>query len=98
MVMTKCTVDFFGLPATVTEQKVEIEVKERAKLGDIIAALRHKVPALEGKIIITGQDRMVDGFTFNIHGHFYVDGFDNDQDLQLQDGDHIALLTMPIGG
>ena len=96
--MTKCTVDFFVLPASITEQKVEIEVKEGAKLRDIIAALRLKVPALEGKIIITGQDYMVDGFTFNIHGHFYVDGFDNDQDLQLKDGDHIALLTMPVGG
>jgi molybdopterin converting factor small subunit len=96
--MLKCTFDFYGLPVSLTDLKVEIEVKEGAKLQDIIAALRRKVPALEGQIIKRGEDRMVDGFTFNIRGHFYVDGFDNDTDLQLKDGDHIALLTMPVGG
>jgi molybdopterin converting factor small subunit len=96
--MLKCTFDFYGLPVSLTDLKAEIEVKEGAKLKDIIAALRRKVPALEGQIIKRGEDRMVDGFTFNIRGHFYVDGFDNDTDLQLKDGDHIALLTMPVGG
>jgi molybdopterin converting factor small subunit len=41
---------------------------------------------------------MVEGYTFNIHGHFYVDGYDDDQDIQLKNGDHIALLTIPAGG
>jgi hypothetical protein len=41
---------------------------------------------------------MIDGFTFNIHGRFYVDGLDGDNSLDIQDGDHIALLTMPVGG
>ena len=98
MVMPKCTIDFFGLPVNITELKVAIELKEEANLKDIIAALRSKVPALEGNIIVPGEDRMVDGFTFNIHGRFYVDGIDGDKSLQLKDGDHIALLTMPVGG
>lgn len=96
--MTKCKVDFFGLPSNITELKVEIEVREGAKLRDIITALRLKVPALEGRVIVTGQDRMVDGYTFNIHGRFFVDGFDDNEELQLKEGDHIALLTMPVGG
>ncbi|MGP8080400.1 MAG: MoaD/ThiS family protein [Dehalococcoidales bacterium] len=96
--MPKCTVDFFGLPVNITELKVEIELKEDAKLKDIIAALRSNVPALEGKIIVPGEDRMVDGYTFNIQGRFYVDGIDGDKNLQLKDGDHIALLTIPVGG
>ena len=98
MVMLKCTVDFFGLPVNITELKVEIELKEEAKLKDIIVALRSKVPTLEGKIIVPGEDRMVDGYTFNIHGRFYVDGLDGDKSLHLKDGDHIALLTIPVGG
>jgi len=98
MAMPKCTVDFFGLPLTITELKVEIELNEEAKLKDVIAALRQKVPALEGNIIVPGQDRMIDGFTFNIQGRFYVDGFDGDQSLHFKDGDHIALLTIPVGG
>ena len=98
MAMPKCTVDFFGLPLKITELKVEIELKDEAKLKDVIAALRQKVPALEGNIIVPGQDRMIDGYTFNIHGRFYVDGFDGDQSLHFKDGDHIALLTIPVGG
>jgi molybdopterin converting factor small subunit len=78
--------------------KVDIEVKEKAKLKDVIAALRQKVPALEGNIIVPGQDHIIEGYTFNIHGRFYIDGYDDDNDLQLKDGDHIALLTIPIGG
>ena len=96
--MIKCIVEFFGVPVKTTETKVEIELKEGAKLKDVIAALRYKLPALEGKIIVPGQDRMVEGYTFNIHGHFYVDGYDNDQDIQFKDGDRIAVLTIPTGG
>ena len=98
MVMTRCSVEFFGLPAKLSELKVEIEVKEGAKLKDVVAALRRKVPALEGSIIVAGEDRMVDGYTFNIHGRFYTDSDDGDENLQLRDGDRIALLTVPIGG
>jgi molybdopterin converting factor small subunit len=98
MVMTRCTVEFFIAPAKLAESKVEIEVKEGAKLRDVIAALRRKVPALEGSVIVTGEDRMVEGYTFNIHGHFYTYNEDKDENLQLRDGDRIALLTIPMGG
>ena len=97
MTMIKCIVEFFGVPVKTTESKIEIEL-EGAKLKDIIAALRHKLPALEGKIIVPGADRMVEGYTFNIHGKFYVDGYDNDSDIQLKNGDRIAVLTIPTGG
>ena len=96
--MIKCIVEFFGVPVKTNELKVEIELKEGAKLKDIIAALRHKLPALEETIIVPGQDRMVEGYTFNIQGKFYIDGYDDDKDLQLKNGDHIAMLTIPTGG
>lgn len=96
--MIKCIVEFFGVPMKPTETKVEIELTEGAKLKDIIAALRRKLPALEGKIIVPGEDRMVAGYTFNIHGHFYVDGYDDDSNIQLKNGDRIAVLTIPTGG
>ena len=98
MTMIKCIVEFFGVPVKTTEMKVEIELKEGAKLKDIIAALRHKLPALEETIIVPGEDRMVAGYTFNIHGHFYIDGYDDDQDIKLKNGDRIAVLTIPTGG
>jgi hypothetical protein len=41
---------------------------------------------------------MVDGYTFNIHGKFYIDGYDDDKDILLKNGDIIAVLTIPVGG
>ena len=96
--MIKCIVEFFGVPLKTKELKVEIELKEGAKLKDIIAALRRKLPALEETIIVPGTDRMVMGYTFNIHGKFYIDGYDDDINLNLKDGDRIAVLTIPTGG
>jgi molybdopterin converting factor small subunit len=96
--MIKCKVEFFGVPVQASEQKVEIEIKEGARLKDIIAALRRKLPGLEGNIIVAGKDKMIDGYTFNIHGKFYVDGYDDDKDIELVNGDKIAVLTIPIGG
>lgn len=98
MAMTRCSVEFFGLPVKLAELKVDIEVKDGAKLRDVIAALRRKVPALEGSIIVAGQDRLIDAYTFNIHGRFYTDNDDENENLQLKNGDRIALLTIPIGG
>ena len=98
MAMIKCNVEFFGVPIKLTEIKVEIDVKEEAKLGDVIAALRRKIPAVEGSIIVAGENRMMEGYTFNIHGHFYTENDNNDENLQLREGDRIALLTIPIGG
>ncbi len=98
MAMIKCSVEFFGVPIKLTEMKVEIDVKEEAKLRDVIAALRRKVPAVEGSIIVAGENRMMEGYTFNIHGHFYTENDNNDENLQLREGDRIALLTIPIGG
>ncbi len=96
--MTRCIVEFFGVPVDPGDLKVEIEVPEKAKLKDVIAALRLKAPALEGNIIVRGQDHIVEGYTFNIHGRFYIEGYDDDNNLELKDGDRIALLTIPIGG
>ena len=87
MTMIKCIVEFFGVPVKTTEMKVEIELKEGTKLKD-----------LEETIIVPGEDRMVAGYTFNIHGHFYIDGYDDDQDIKLKNGDRIAVLTIPTGG
>jgi len=93
--MIKYMVHMYGLPHEVTDlRSVEIEVKEGAAMGEVIAALRSKVPSLEGPVIRQGEDRLEDQYNFNINGHFYFDGMD----FQLQKGDRIALLTPATGG
>ncbi len=86
----ECDVRIFGLPREITELRhVEIQLKDGAGLREVVHALRHKVPALEGPVIRAGEDRLVEFFKFNINGKLYFD----DMDVQLHSGDYIALLT-----
>ena len=93
--MFKCVVQMFGLPREITDlREVEVELKDGASLEDVIAALRNKIPSLEGPVIRTGENRLVELYKFNVNGRFYYD----DVELQLQSGDRIALLTPVTGG
>jgi molybdopterin converting factor small subunit len=88
-------VELFGVPQEITElRQVEIELNDGASLGGIVAALRRKIPALEGLVIRKGEDRLTEDYFFNINGRFYFDS----SELQIEDGDRIALLTIARGG
>ncbi len=93
--MNRCMVQLFGLPREINElREVEVELKDGAKLGDVIAALRREIPALEGRVIRAGENRLMEHCAFNINGRFYLD----DREVQLQNGDRILLLTLATGG
>ena len=93
--MNRCIVQLFGLPREVTElQKVEVELKDRASLEDVIAALRREIPALEGRVIHAGENRLMEHCAFNINGRFYL----GSEEIQLQDNDRVLLLTLATGG
>jgi len=93
--MNRCIVQLFGLPREVTElHELEVKLKDGANLGDIIAALRREIPALEGRVVHVGENRLMEHCAFNINGRFYL----NDKDVQLQDGDRVSLLTLATGG
>ena len=93
--MFRCMVQLFGLPHEITElREVEVELKDGANLRDVIAALRREIPALEGHAIHAGENRLMEHCAFNINGRFYLD----DKEVQLQNSDRIALLTLATGG
>jgi molybdopterin converting factor small subunit len=93
--MFKCTIPMYGLPREITElREVEVELRDGASMAEVIVALREKVPSLEGPVIRTGEDRLVEQYKFNINGRFYFDGMD----FQLHQGDRIALLVPMTGG
>lgn len=92
--MFKCVIPIYGLPREIaTMQEVEVELKKGAGMADVVAAIKEKVPALEGQVFRKGENRLMASFKFNINGQFYFDGMD----FQLQEGDRIALL-MPVTG
>jgi hypothetical protein len=93
--MATYTVEMFGLPYSITGiREVKLKLEDGAKLTDIVGALRREIPALEGEVITPDNDFLMDGFTFNINGRFYVD----DRDLVLTEDDHIILLTLATIG
>ena len=85
----------YGLPREITEKReVEVELNDGAGMAEVVAAVKEKVPELEGQVIRTGENRLKEEYKFNINGHFYFDGMD----FQLQKGDRIALLVPMTGG
>ena len=93
--MKRCIVQMFGLPREVTElREVEVELKDGASLGDVVAALRREIPALEGHVIRAGENQLMEHCAFNINGRFYSE----DREVQIQEGDRILLLTLATGG
>lgn len=93
--MAKWIIPMYGLPREITPlREVEVELGDNADMAAVLAAMKAKIPALEGPVIRQGQNRLVDQFKFNINGHFYFDG----QDFNLQAGDRIALLVPMTGG
>jgi molybdopterin converting factor small subunit len=93
--MFKCIIYMYGLPYEITTlREVEVELNEGAGMAEVTAALKEKIPALEGPVIRTGQNRLQDNYKFNINGDFFYDGMD----FQLHPGDRIALLVPVTGG
>ncbi|MBN1692972.1 MAG: MoaD/ThiS family protein [Dehalococcoidales bacterium] len=93
--MFKVVIPMYGLRREITEQReVEVELRDGAAMAEVIAAMREKVPSLEGPVLRKGEDRLVEKYKFNINGKFYFDG----QDFKLNKGDRIALLVPITGG
>jgi molybdopterin converting factor small subunit len=93
--MINCTVEMWGLPREVSGlPQVDVRVSENATLRDVIAALKKKVPALEGAVICAGEDRLEETCIFNLDGQFLIE----DEAVNLKEGDCLRLLTLATGG
>jgi len=93
--LLKCVIGLFGLPREITSMhEVEVELGDEASLADVIAALRMKIPKLEGPVICDGEDKLTEYYAFNINGRFYTD----DKEIRIRFGDNMALLALPTGG
>jgi molybdopterin converting factor small subunit len=85
----------FGLPRQLTSLPgVEVELNESAGIQQLIAALKSKIPALEGPVILQGIDRLTDNYAFVINGEFHL----TDSDIRLKNGDRIVLILLATGG
>ena len=93
--MFKWVIPMYGMSRQITElREVEVELGDGAGMAEVIAALREKVPSLEGPVFRTGEDKLQEQYKFNINGQFYFAGMD----FELHEGDRIALLVPMTGG
>lgn len=93
--MISCSVEMWGLAREVSgAPEVSVQLADNAGLKDLIAALRNKVPALDGTVVVKGEDRLDDACAFYINGQFYQE----ENSLKLRNGDSIRLLTLATGG
>ena len=95
MNVSKFVIRMFGIPQQITNlSEVEVELKNGAGINEVVAALRNKVPALEGPVILRGEDHITESYAFVINGQFQPD----DGEIQIQNGDRIALVLLAVGG
>ncbi|OGO43023.1 MAG: hypothetical protein A2137_06830 [Chloroflexi bacterium RBG_16_58_8] len=93
--MFKGVIPMYGLPYEITTvREVAVELNDGAGMAEVIAAMKEKVPSLDGPVFRAGESRLEENYKFNINGHFYYAGMD----FQLHSGDRIALLVPVTGG
>jgi hypothetical protein len=93
--MATYVIELFGMSNEFADlRQVEVELEDEATLGQIVAALRMKAPALEGRIVRPGEDRLTNHYSFNVNGRFHIEEYD----VKVHPGDHILLLTLALGG
>ena len=92
--MFECIIPMYGIPREITEQReVKVKLRDEATMAEVIAAMKEKIPSLEGPVFRTGENRLNENYKFNINGNFYYAGMD----FKLNNSDRIALL-MPVTG
>jgi hypothetical protein len=85
----------YGLPREITElREIEVELGDDADMAEVIAAMKKQIPSLEGPVIYPGENRLVEGYKFNVNGNFHFEG----QNFKLHKGDYIALLVPMTAG
>jgi hypothetical protein len=88
-------VEFFGLSHVCPGQPdIEVDLASQTTLGELVGEIRRKAPALEGKIIRPGEDRLAGLYAFNVNGRFHLDEYDT----RIKPTDHILILTLALGG
>jgi hypothetical protein len=85
----------YGISPGITDlTSVEVELSERAGIDELAAALKAKVPSLEGPVIQSEHNRLTESYSFIINGQFHFGG----DEVKIQKGDRVVLVLLAFGG
>jgi molybdopterin converting factor small subunit len=91
-----CTIELYGIStelAGINEVVLELPGMD-AGMKEVVMALKHRLPELDGIVIKKDKYLLADDQAFNIDGRFYT----NIDEITIHDGDRIRLLTAATGG
>ena len=94
--MITCTIELYGLSAELAgTDEVVLELPgENADMQELITVLKTRLPELDGIVFKKDENILADDQAFNIDGRFYS----GNDEIIVQEGDRIRLLTAAIGG
>ena len=94
--MITCTIELYGISAELAgTNEVVLDLPGMdAGMKELVMALKHRLPELDGIVFKTNENILADDQAFNIDGRFYS-GCDN---ISVHDGDRIRVLTAATGG
>jgi molybdopterin converting factor small subunit len=93
--MVRCVVEFYGVPRQLLGlSRKELELRDDADLGDLLADLAKTWPRLLGRVITPDGGQLLTPYLLNINGRAFV----SDLSTRIDDGDHILLITASAGG
>jgi molybdopterin-guanine dinucleotide biosynthesis protein A/molybdopterin converting factor small subunit len=90
-----CTIELFGVARLLAQtREVPLTLPAEATLGQMLAALVERLPALAGTVIAGDQGRLVDGYACNVNGLDFV----RQPGARIYPGDNIAIMSADAGG
>jgi hypothetical protein len=93
--MFTCKVEMYGISPGITELTgAEVELNEGAAIDELVAALKAKIPALEGPVIQSGLNRLTESYGFIVNGQFHF----SEGETKIQKGDRVVLVLLAFGG
>ena len=93
--MVKIAIEIYGVSPGITSlHRVEVELQGEPDTGNLLKGLKAVIPALDGTVIDSKSNELLEGYALNIDGQFYRHRINK----KLAGGEHIVLLSLASGG
>lgn len=91
----KCTVELFGVARLKAKRdRISLTLPPHAMLPDALTALADACPTLLGNVIATDRQTLLAGYACNLNGVDFV----RTMDIEINQGDHLLILSSDAGG
>ncbi len=90
----KLTVEMYGLSPYTEDNSVNVEVKDSAGFKNLLGAIVRKIPSLEGHVIRSDTNSLVETFGIYLNGRF----IDQNEAIKLKPDDRVVIILLATGG